>query len=98
MSLIIERAGEVQVRVGGNTQDYATLVGSTVDGKAIEKQSIDPNNPVSAPYQVIRMCPSLSTMSDRDANDHLHGGASVHVEQYLLFSEREVVPWCVPQY
>lgn len=47
MSLLAQRAGQVVIRVGGNTQDYATLVPQTNDGKMIEKQSIDPNNPVS---------------------------------------------------
>lgn len=46
MSLLAERAGQVIIRVGGNTQDYATLVASTSDGRMLEKQSIDPNNPV----------------------------------------------------
>lgn len=50
MSLLADRAGQVIVRVGGNTQDYATLVANTTDGRIIEKQSIDPNNPV---------CPTL---------------------------------------
>ncbi|PSS11012.1 hypothetical protein PHLCEN_2v3308 [Hermanssonia centrifuga] len=69
MSLIIERAGEVQVRVGGNTQDYATLVGSTVDGKAIEKQSIDPNNPTATPTiifteELLYMLSNISSLAN----------------------------------
>ena len=48
MSLLAERSGEVIIRVGGNTQDYATLVANTSDGRVIEKTGIDPNNPVSA--------------------------------------------------
>lgn len=46
MSLIEARAGRVHVRVGGNTQETATLVASLPDGKAIEKQKADNNNPV----------------------------------------------------
>ena len=46
-SQIIDRAGQLLVRVGGNTQDYATLVDSTPDGKMLAKVSTDPNNPVS---------------------------------------------------
>lgn len=53
MSLLADRAGQVIVRVGGNTQDYATLVANTTDGRIIEKQSIDPNNPV---------CPTLTAL------------------------------------
>lgn len=47
MSLIAERAGRVHVRVGGNTQDFARMVPSLADGKAIEKQVVNTNNPVS---------------------------------------------------
>lgn len=50
MSLLAERSGEVIIRVGGNTQDYATMVDSTSDGRVIEKQGIDPNNPVSPTF------------------------------------------------
>ncbi len=46
MSLVAERAGRVHVRVGGNTQETARMVMSLPDGKAIEKQKIDTNNPV----------------------------------------------------
>lgn len=46
MSLIAERAGRVHVRVGGNTQDFARMVPSLADGKAIEKQVVNTNNPV----------------------------------------------------
>ena len=46
MSLITDRAGQVVIRVGGNTQDYATMVDSTADGRVIEKKGINPNNPV----------------------------------------------------
>ncbi len=46
MSLVAERAGRVHVRVGGNTQDFARMVPSLADGKAIEKQVVNTNNPV----------------------------------------------------
>ena len=49
MALVAERAGRVHVRVGGNTQETARLVQSLDDGKAIEKQKVDTNNPVRAP-------------------------------------------------
>ena len=47
MSNIAARAGKVQVRVGGNTQDFATLVESTPDGRILEKYVEDSKNPVS---------------------------------------------------
>lgn len=55
MALIADRAGEVQVRVGGNTQDYAKMVDSTSDGRVLEKEQVDTNNPVCAePRQMLR--------------------------------------------
>ncbi|KAI0633084.1 glycoside hydrolase family 79 protein [Trametes polyzona] len=49
MSLVAERAGRVHVRVGGNTQDFARMVPSLEDGKAIEKQKVNTNNPTQTP-------------------------------------------------
>ena len=46
MSLVAERAGRIHIRVGGNTQETARMVMSLPDGKAIEKQKVDTNNPV----------------------------------------------------
>ena len=48
VSLIAQRAGRFHIRVGGNTQETARYVESTADGRMIEKQGIDPNNPVSS--------------------------------------------------
>ncbi|EKM52443.1 glycoside hydrolase family 79 protein [Phanerochaete carnosa HHB-10118-sp] len=42
-----QRAGRVVIRVGGNSQETATLVNSLADGKAIEKDKADTSNPVS---------------------------------------------------
>ncbi|KAI0659526.1 glycoside hydrolase family 79 protein [Cubamyces menziesii] len=49
MSLVAQRAGRVHVRVGGNTQETARMVQSLEDGKAIEKQQVDSNNPTQTP-------------------------------------------------
>ena len=49
MSNIIERAGSVMVRVGGNTQETAQLVNSTSDGRILEKDKAGSFNPVSIP-------------------------------------------------
>ncbi|KAI0702821.1 glycoside hydrolase family 79 protein [Cerioporus squamosus] len=49
MSLVAERAGRIHVRVGGNTQEEARMVMSLEDGKAIEKQKVDTNNPTQTP-------------------------------------------------
>lgn len=49
MSVVAERSGSVRVRVGGNTQDYAVVVDSLPDGKAIEKDKTDSTNPTDTP-------------------------------------------------
>jgi hypothetical protein len=46
MANIQERAGSVMVRVGGNTQEQATLVASTSDGRILEKDKKGSFNPV----------------------------------------------------
>ncbi|OCH87689.1 glycoside hydrolase family 79 protein [Obba rivulosa] len=49
MSQLASRVGSVHIRIGGNTQDYATIVPSLADGKAIEKQQIPSGNPTDTP-------------------------------------------------
>ncbi|KAJ7745669.1 glycoside hydrolase family 79 protein [Mycena metata] len=49
MSNIQARGGSVRVRVGGNTQDTATLVSSLADHKMMEKEAQDTNNPTHTP-------------------------------------------------
>lgn len=50
MANLRQRGGSVKVRVGGNTQETATLVASTPDGAALEKDYGKVSNPVSAFY------------------------------------------------
>lgn len=46
MSNLVSRGGKVQIRVGGNTQETATLVDSLSDGRALEKDNDNTSNPV----------------------------------------------------
>lgn len=46
MSNVQARGGSVRVRVGGNTQDWATLEPSLPGGKILTKQAQDTANPV----------------------------------------------------
>ncbi|KAF4611688.1 hypothetical protein D9613_003767 [Agrocybe pediades] len=39
MSNIVERAGEVMIRLGGNTQEFAVMVDELEDGRSIAKQN-----------------------------------------------------------
>lgn len=47
MALIQQRAGRVHIRVGGNTQETATLVDSLPNNRIMQKEQTDMNNPVS---------------------------------------------------
>lgn len=46
MANIQQRAGEVRVRVGGNTQEMAKLVDSLPDGRMLAKDIGHSSNPV----------------------------------------------------
>jgi hypothetical protein len=46
MANIQQRAGRVNIRVGGNTQETAVLVDSTPDGRILEKDVSGASNPV----------------------------------------------------
>ena len=47
ISNVASRAGQVNIRIGGNTQDTAILVDSLPDGDIIEKDKDSVSNPVS---------------------------------------------------
>lgn len=46
---IIQRAGAVHIRLGGNTQDFAYYVESIQDGHALGKEHIELRNPTDTP-------------------------------------------------
>ena len=46
MANIKDRAGALHIRVGGNTQETATLVDSLPNGLILSKDNGDTNNPV----------------------------------------------------
>lgn len=48
MANVQQRSGGVVVRVGGNTQDTASLVDKTLDGRILEKDLTGITNPVSS--------------------------------------------------
>ncbi|EMD34954.1 glycoside hydrolase family 79 protein [Gelatoporia subvermispora B] len=67
MSLVASRAGAVYIRVGGNTQDYASLVPSLGDGKSIEKQQTGNGNPTQTPTllftpEILYMLSNISSL------------------------------------
>jgi hypothetical protein len=69
MSNIVQRAGQVYVRVGGNTQETASLVQSIPDGKVLEKNYGNTTNPTGTPPviftpDVIYMMGNISKMTN----------------------------------
>lgn len=69
MANIKQRAGRVHVRVGGNTQETATLVDSIPDGKAIEKDKTSATNPTATPgliftAEIIYMLGNISALAN----------------------------------
>jgi hypothetical protein len=52
MSILHQRAGRVNIRVGGNTQEEATLVDSLPNGLLIQKDQASQSNPVSPDDQL----------------------------------------------
>lgn len=49
MANIKQRAGKTNIRVGGNSQETATLVDSLPNNAMIAKDTADTSNPVSYP-------------------------------------------------
>ena len=69
MANIKQRAGSVRVRIGGNTQETATLVASIADGKAIEKDKGSATNPTQTPAllftaEIIYMLANISALAN----------------------------------
>lgn len=69
MANIKDRAGRVHVRVGGNTQETATLVDQTPDGKAITKDKGSATNPTQTPAlvftaEIIYMLGNISSLAN----------------------------------
>ncbi|KAI0944684.1 hypothetical protein AcW1_002338 [Taiwanofungus camphoratus] len=67
MALVAERAGQVDIRVGGNTQDYAVEVKNLPDNQAIMKYQVDSSNPTQTPTllftpEIIYMLANVSAL------------------------------------
>jgi hypothetical protein len=76
MSNIITRAGAVHIRVGGNTQEDATLVPSLPDGKMIEKNTGNSTSPTQTPAllytpELIYMLANVSSLLNNNVKWYL---------------------------
>lgn len=85
MSLLKARGGGVQIRVGGNTQETATMVASLPNGTILRKGPVGTSiNSVCHSmhyYNIASLC-----FTDRDANPSFDYQlrSIVHDEQYQL--------------
>ena len=50
LATVVDRAGRVRIRVGGNTQETATLVDSLPNNAMIAKDKQSTTNPVRFPF------------------------------------------------
>ena len=94
MSSLAQRGGRVNVRVGGNTQEYATLVSSNSNGKMIQKQNTGNNNPVGlihipVPVQTL----TLLYNEDTNTDTGLYGGGFLSARKRFISYQRSLVPW-----
>ncbi|KAG1786339.1 uncharacterized protein HD556DRAFT_1485636 [Suillus plorans] len=69
MANLRQRGGSVRVRVGGNTQETATLVASTPDGAALEKDYAGIANPTATlplvfATEIIKMMAEISALTN----------------------------------
>ncbi|KAF9484212.1 glycoside hydrolase family 79 protein [Pholiota conissans] len=67
MSNLQQRVGRINIRVGGNTQETATLVANTTDGRILEKDLAGVTNPTDTPPLIytpdlIYMLGNISTL------------------------------------
>ena len=91
MSLLTARGGAVHIRVGGNTQDYATMVDSLPDGKAIEKDKSNTTNPVRVIRSYRPVYPILTIILDTNTSSVVHARDLVHARQRIVIGQRKVV-------
>lgn len=90
MENLKERAGRVNIRVGGNTQDSATLVDSLPDDKMIEK---DTSSVRIRSHRTVYFYSSLGYLVSRNTSFSLYPGGYVHDVQHIRSCERGVVSW-----
>lgn len=93
MALITERAGRVYIRVGGNSQETASLVDSLPGGVAMSKDKTDSSNPVSLVSILNHSITHtvLYSLTDRNTDLDIHTRDYLHACQRLIARQRQVV-------
>lgn len=95
MANLQQRSGRVNIRVGGNTQETATLVDSLSDGKMLEKDNDNTANvTVSSPLCLHRTCHRTHAPStDKNTASLVHTRPHVFDEKHLQLCQRPLVSW-----
>ena len=80
MANLVERAGWVQVRVGGNTQENAELVSSLPNGTMLAKDNNNTSGPTSTPPlaftpDLLYLMANISKLT----NTRWYLGSSLHI-------------------
>jgi hypothetical protein len=85
------------IRLGGNTQEFATLVPELPDGHTFGKEESGSNQTVHCcDAHVHSLAKTDRHCLDQNPRGLVHHGHVLHDEQCLFNAEREMVPWYVP--
>lgn len=101
MANIKDRAGSVYIRVGGNTQESASLVDSLPNNAILSKDGANTNNIVNTWIIVLVIIDFLfffQCISDQDATGCFHWGLDIHDGKHLFVSGRQMAHGCVIPY
>ena len=95
MSLITTRAGRVAVRMGGNTQETATLVDSLPDGAMIgkDKSVIGGSSRTVRNSHLCDCALHLTVIAGPDTYVGVYRRATVLACKRIILGQRKVVPW-----
>lgn len=96
MAILRERAGEVLIRVGGNTQETAVLVDSLPGGVMMTKERGSTGDVVRAVCMIvigdIMFNHFFLITSDCNSNTSLHGRSFLHDGEHLGPCKYKMVP------
>ncbi len=95
MANIQQRVGRVDVRVGGNTQETATLVASTSDGRILEKDKAGATNPVR--FFIFSRCMAslflIVISADANTASYIYTRLNTNDARHFWICQRTLVSW-----
>lgn len=86
MSNIVERAGEVHIRCGGNTQEAAVMVEGNPNGAMIAKYYGESTGTACLTMSSLEQCINIHT--DQNTANRLHYRAHTHARRDIFFGPR----------